>query len=273
MRRNTDAGQPGDPIEYYAGGPAVRTYDLFVTDGPFAGDVEFYRGCARRFGRTVLELGVGTARVAMPLAEDGCKVTGLDLAQPMLDLAAERIAKLSAAAAARIALVRGDMADFDLRASFDWIVIAARAFQHLVEPAMQRSALRAMHRHLRPDGHLVMHLFDPRLEFCLPDAPLPEQSREVWDPVAGCRVRRTIIARNNDCFRQLVSERLRLEALDQAGAVLASEETSWTLRWTLRQEMEYLLELCRFQPVELLSDFAGAPPAYGKEQIWIARAV
>jgi SAM-dependent methyltransferase len=165
------------------------------------------------------------------------------------------------------------MADFDLNASFDWIVIAARAFQHLVEPAMQRSALRAMHRHLKPGGHLVMHLFDPRLEFCLPDTPSLAQSREVWDPVAGCHVRRTIIARNNDCFRQLVSERLRLEALDQAGAILASEETSWTLRWTLRQEMEYLLELCGFRPIELLSDFGGAPPAYGKEQIWIAQAL
>src|SRR5690242_871064 len=110
VRRSTDARPPGDPNEYYAGGLAVRTYDLFVTDGPFAGDVDFYRGCARRFGPTVLELGVGTARVAIPLAEDGCRVTGLDLAQQMLDLAAAKIARVPAASAARIAFVRGDMA-------------------------------------------------------------------------------------------------------------------------------------------------------------------
>jgi SAM-dependent methyltransferase len=261
-----------DPNEYYAGGLAVRTYDLFVGDGPFTGDVGFYRACARRFGRNVLELGTGTARVAIPLAEDGCAVTGLDLAQAMLDLASTRINKLAPEIAARIQLVHGDMSDFDLGRRFDWIVIAARAFQHLIEPAQQQRALRAMHRHLQPGGHLVMHLFDPRLEFCLPDAPLPEQAREVWDPVAGCRIRRTIMARNNDPLRQLVSERLRLEALDEAGAVLAAEETSWTLRWTLRQEMEYLLALCGFQPVEQLSDFGGSAPAYGKEQIWIARA-
>jgi len=56
-----------DPNAFYAGGIAVRTYDLFVEDEPFAGDIDFYRDCARRFGKSVLELGAG--RVAIPLAE------------------------------------------------------------------------------------------------------------------------------------------------------------------------------------------------------------
>jgi SAM-dependent methyltransferase len=262
-----------DPNAYYAGGLAVRTYDLFIDAGPFDGDIDFYRGCARRFGKDVLELGAGTARVAIPLAQDGCAVTGLDLSQAMLDFAKERIAKLPAATAARIRLVHGDMANFDLRKQFDWILIACRAFQHLIEPAVQRAALQAARRHLRPGGHLVIDLFDPRLDFCLPDAALPEQSREAWDPAANCRVRRTIVARDNDPFRQLVSERLRIEVLDKDGAVLAAEETSWALRWTLRQEMAYLLELCGFAALEQVSDFRGSPPAYGREQIWIARAV
>lgn len=261
-----------DPNAFYSGGIAVRTYDLFIVDGPFAGDIDFYRSCARRFGKSVLELGAGTGRVTIPLAEDGCTVTGLDLAPAMLDLAAQRIATLPVDVGARIDLVRGDMADFDLSRTYDWIVIAARAFQHLIEPAQQRAALRAMHRHLKPGGHLVMHLFDPRLEFCLPDAPPLERASEVWDPVASCRVRRTVIARHNDPLRQLVGERLRLEAFDSSGAVVATEETSWALRWTVRQEMTWLLELCGFHPVEQWSDFHGAPPAYGKEQVWVARA-
>lgn len=262
-----------DPNAFYAGGIAVRTYDLFFDGGPFAGDIDFYRGCAHRFGKAVLELGVGTGRVAIPLAQDGGTITGLDLAPAMLDLAAQRIATLPFEVAARIDLVRGDMAAFDLGRIYDWIVIAARAFQHLIEPAQQRAALCAMHRHLKPGGHLVMHLFDPRLEFCLPDAPAQQPPREVWDPVAGCRVRRTVVARHNHPLRQMVGERLRLEAFDSSGAVVAMEETSWALRWTVRQEMAWLLELCGFEPVEQWSDFHGAAPAYGKEQVWVARAV
>lgn len=262
-----------DLKDYYSGGLAVRTYDLFTGNGPLAGDVDFYRTCARRFGMKALELGVGTARIAIPLAEEGCTVTGIDASAAMLDMAAQKIAALPGAIATRIKLARADIVDFDLGERFDWILIPARAFQHIAEPAMQRSALRAMRRHLESGGHLVIDLFDPRLEFCLPDAPLPEQSRELWDPVAGRCVRRTIVARNNDPFRQIVSETLRFEALDQEGCVVATEESTWTLRWALRQEMAYLLELCGFRPVEQLSDFRASPPAYGREQIWIARAV
>ena len=64
-----------------------------------------------------------------------------------------------------------------------------------------------------------------------------------------------------------------LELIDDAGRVVSTEETSWALRWTLRQEMIWLLELCGLQPVEQWSDFHRAAPAYGKEQIWVARAV
>jgi hypothetical protein len=54
-----------DPNEFYRGGIAVRTYDLFITTAATEGDTQFYCECARRFGGDVLELGVGTARVAI----------------------------------------------------------------------------------------------------------------------------------------------------------------------------------------------------------------
>ncbi|HKP24667.1 MAG TPA: class I SAM-dependent methyltransferase [Dongiaceae bacterium] len=260
-----------DPNDFYRGGIAVRTYDLFVTTAATAGDTQFYCECARRFGGDVLELGVGTARVAIALAEAGYKVTGLDLSPAMLDLARQKVAGL--AIAQRLAFVQGDMSAFDLGRTFSLILVPFRAFQHLLEPDAQRRALDCMRRHLAPGGHLVIDLFDPRLEFCLPEAPPLEGPREVRDPATGQRIRRTIVARDNDPLRQLVSERLRLELLDDEGAVAATEETSWALRWTLRQEMAWLLELCGFEPVEQWSDFHGAAPAYGKEQVWVARAV
>jgi SAM-dependent methyltransferase len=262
-----------DPNEFYRGGIAVRTYDLFVTTVATAGDTQFYCECARRFGGNVLELGVGTARVAIGLAEAGYKVTGLDLSPAMLDFARQKVAGLPSAIAERLTLVQGDMSAFDLGRTFSLILVPFRAFQHLLEPAEQRRALACMRRHLAPGGHLVIDLFDPRLEFCLPEAPPLEGPREVRDPATGQRIRRTIVDRANDPLRQLISERIRLEVLDDAGGAVSTEETAWALRWTLRQEMTWLLELCGFEPVEQYSDFHGAAPAYGKEQVWIARAV
>jgi hypothetical protein len=86
-------------------------------------------------------------------------------------------------------------------------------------------------------------------------------------------VRRTIVARHNDPLRQTIQEVLRFEELDTAGNLVAEEEKSWTLRWSMRQEIAYLLELCGFDAVEQFSDFSGSPPAYGREQLWIARAI
>jgi hypothetical protein len=79
------------------------------------------------------------------------------------------------------------------------------------------------------------------------------------------------LERHNDPFRQLVSETLVVEEIDEAGKVTARHQTSWTLRWILRQEMAYLLELCGYDVVAQFSDFNGAPPGQGGEQIWVAR--
>jgi SAM-dependent methyltransferase len=261
-----------DSNTFYAGGIAVQSYDLFAVSPATADDIAFYVNCAKRFGDDVLELGAGTGRVAIPLVEAGCTVTGLDLSNAMLDAARQKAASLSPAAAARLALVQGDMSDFDLGRRFALAMIPFRAFQHLIEPSVQRRALKCVHRHLKPGGHLVIDLFDPRLEFCLAGAPPLEEVREVTDPATGHRVRRKVVERDNDPFRQLLRERIRLDVLDAAGSVLKSEDASWVLRWTLRQEMAYLLELCRFELVELVSDFKSSPPTYGREQIWIAKA-
>lgn len=262
-----------DPNAFYAGGIAVRTYDLFVTSAATAGDTQFYCDCARRFGTDVLELGVGTGRVAIALAEAEYNVTGLDLSPAMLERARQKVASVPPAVAERLALVQGDMSEFDLGRLFSLILVPFRAFQHLVEPAAQRRALTCMRRHLAPGGHLVIDLFDPRLEFCLAGAPPLEEVREVEDPANGHRIRRTVAGRDNDPFRQLIRERIRLDVIDATGQVVMTEERSMALRWTLRQEMAYLFELCGFDVVEQVSDFFGAAPAYGREQIWIARAI
>lgn len=163
------------------------------------------------------------------------------------------------------------MRDFSLGRRFPLALIPARAFQHVVEPEDQRRALLGIHRHLEPGGHLVVDLFDPDFELlALPAERMP--IREARHPISGNLIRRTVTERHNDLFRQVVRETLRLEELDGAGRVVAGEETSWALRWSLHQEMVYLFELCGFAIVEQHSDFKRSPPTYGREQVWVVSA-
>lgn len=259
-----------DPNAFYAGGLAVETYDLFVEANPlFAHDREIYVDTAREAGGAALELGCGSGRVLEALAEAGLSAVGLDLSPAMLAAAERRLARFGAAAPR---LVCAGMDDFDLGARFGSVLITCRAFHHVIEPERQRATLAAARRHLAPGGLLVLDLFDPLLAYAAdPEPPLPAP-REAAD-AAGRRFRRTVVERKNDPDRQLVSERLRVEALDPDGRTLRAEETSWALRWLMRQEAAYLLELCGFSAVACYSDFQRAPAAYGREQLWVARAV
>jgi SAM-dependent methyltransferase len=258
---------------FYASGLGVATYDLFAAQpGPLTGDVGFYVGCAGRAGGPVLELGTGTGRVAWPLAAAGYTVVGLDLSESMLALARQKAETHSADVRDRMLFRHADMVDFSVEDSppFALVLIPSRAFAHLVTPEEQRATLRCIHRHLASRGHLVIDLFDPLLDYCVPGAPLP-RTREVRDPATDHVIQRRTVARQTDPLRQVLAETVRFEAFDTSGAPVAAEETSWMLRWTYRQEMAYLLDLAGFEVLEQYSDFHGAPPAYGKEQVWIAR--
>jgi SAM-dependent methyltransferase len=188
----------------------------------------------------------------------------------MLAIAHGKAAAHPAPVRDRVMLRQGDMADFDLARRFELALVPARAFHHLLTPEVQRMALSCIRRHLAPGGHLVIDLFDPKLEYCRPDGPLPPP-REVRESASGHLIRRRTTARDIDPLRQLITETLRFEVIDPAGTSVAAEETSWALRWIWRQEMAWLLELAGFEVVDHYSDFDRAPPAYGREQIWVAR--
>ena len=262
-----------NPNAFYGGGLAVESYDLFATQsGQLTGDTDFYLELARDRGGKVLELACGTGRILTPIVEAGFEVTGVDISRAMLDLADRKLQALRPSAWGRARLVCAPMQDFETQDRFDLVLIPARSFQHLSNPADQRKTLERVWRCLNPGGVLVIDMFDPRLEVCFGDPPLAA-AREVTDPITGRRFRRTCLLRQTDPFRQTTGERMRIEELDTEGGVLGSHETSWTLRWSTRQEMAYLLELTGFEALSVYSDFQRSPAAYGGEQVWVARAV
>ncbi|MCR9137221.1 MAG: class I SAM-dependent methyltransferase [Alphaproteobacteria bacterium] len=261
-----------DSIDYYSSGLAVTAYDLFTGQGLLAGDVDFYLDCAKQFGSPVLELGAGTGRVLLPFARAGYEIVGLDSSPAMLQVAEEKLAD-NPEIAAQAQLVEGNMIDFDLGRQFAMVMITARSFQHLVTPVEQRAALRCTHQHLAPGGHLILDLFDPYFELLFADGEEPAAPRVIDDPRSGHQIRRAVLSRKNNPMQQTVREVLQFEAIDGGGNLIAKEETFWTLRWSVRQEIAYLLELCGFEVLKQYSDFSRSPPAYAREQLWIARAI
>jgi SAM-dependent methyltransferase len=258
---------------YARDGLHVDCYDAF--HAPFLegfGDVPFFVRLARRSGGPVLEGACGTGRVAWDIARAGIGVVGFDVSRPMLRRAEAKRAGMPPRARALARFVRGEFRTFDLgRRRFPLALVPFRAFQALLTPGDQRAALRRFRRHLRPGGRLVLDLFDPRLDYCHPGGRAPMKPSTVLHPARGTRVTVASGERVNDPVRQVLREVWTFTERDGRGRVLRRESEVLRLRWSYRHEMRHLFELEGFAVEAEYADFRGAPPAYGREQVWVLR--
>jgi SAM-dependent methyltransferase len=125
-----------------------------------AAELNFYLAEARGRAGEVLELGCGTGRLAIPLAREGQRVTGLDLSSAMLAHASNK----AAAANVAVKFVRGDIRAFEIEnRKFGLIFIALNSLLHLHSAKDIVTCFRAVTRHLAPGGAFIFDVFNPSL--------------------------------------------------------------------------------------------------------------
>ncbi len=106
-------------------------------------------------GGTVLELGVGTGRLAIPLARAGVAVDGIEASDAM-------IAQLQAQPGADlVGVLRTDLADFDLPRHDYQVAVCAVSTIFMLSHDAQQSCISAVARHLHPGGRLFIEAFVP----------------------------------------------------------------------------------------------------------------
>jgi ubiquinone/menaquinone biosynthesis C-methylase UbiE len=237
------------------------------------GDTQFYVEEAKNAGSPVLELGCGTGRILIPIAESGIIITGLDRSKTMLSAARDKVGSFDARIQEKIELVEGDMRDFSLDRKFKMILIPFRAFLHLLTIEDQRQALERIREHLTPDGKLIFNIFDPSVEIISSHTgqigSCITKHGEFTHPETGNRV---IVwdTRQYDLTQQIVNEEFMFEEQDAEGRVVSKSYSPFQLRFIYRYEMQYLLELCGYSVEALYGDFRRGPFKHGGEQVWIA---
>ena len=123
-------------------------------------DVSFYLERARRSGGPVVELGVGTGRIAVPLAADGIDVIGVDSSEGMLAVARER----AALAGVGVDLRYGDLRDPPVEGPVPLLLAPFRSLLHMETEADRLAAVQAVHGLLEPGGRFVFDVFNPGRE-------------------------------------------------------------------------------------------------------------
>ena len=140
----------------------ARLYDLDLAEDP--GDIELYRALARRTGGPIIELAVGTGRIALPLASDGHRVVGIDLDAAMLARARARAGALKGKG---VELVEADLIDAPDNAAvqaagpYRLALLGLNSILLLASAERQRAALASMARLLASGGLAVVDAWQP----------------------------------------------------------------------------------------------------------------
>jgi SAM-dependent methyltransferase len=212
-------------------------------------DVPFYVEEAVRSGGPVLELGVGTGRIAVPVAAAGIRVVGVDLSAGMLEVARER-AEL---AGVELDLRRGDMRDPPLGEweTFPLVICPFRSLLHMETDADRRLTLRTVTRRLaKGQGRFVFDVFAPSAEdIADTHGRFVEREPGIWERADWNEESRTLILR------------LRSDL----------GEAEMSLAWLAVSEWKELLRDEGFVVDAVYGWFDRSPWLGGEDSVWICR--
>jgi SAM-dependent methyltransferase len=249
-------------------------YDV-VTPASFRGDAEWYRGKAVECGGPVLELGAGTGRITLGIAQQGVTVHALDADPAMLDRLRQKLAVGPADVRERVVVMAGDMRMFTMTERFQLIIAPFRAFLHNLTEADQRACLDRVREHLRPGGCFAFNVFHPSLEFM---AQHTGALAGVWRwagtfPRAdgGCIVRSD--ATRYDTVRQLVDSEHVYDEYGPDGVRSRTSLHRLRLAYLYPRDLRRLLVQAGFASVQMMGGFDGRPFEHDTDELVIEARV
>ena len=211
-------------------------------------DVPFYVREGLASGGPVVELGVGTGRVAVPLARRGIRVIGVDDSPEMLGVCRAR-----ARAAGVLELVDlrlGDLRTPPVDERVPLVMCPFRSYLHLTTDDDRRRALSAANELLTPGGRLVFDVFAPDQD-------------DIFETHGRWLEREPGIFERADWNADTRTFTLRVRADDH--------QTTMDLAWVSPDEWRALLEDSGFEVLGHFGWFDRRPFAGGEDSVWVAR--
>jgi SAM-dependent methyltransferase len=201
-------------------------------------DVPFFLKHLR--GRqSTLELAVGTARAAIPIAQAGHQVVGIDNDARMLKIA-RRKRDAVGLGDREVKLVHGDVLKFDLRRRFDWVCIFFNTFLAFTTLQEQDQLLQAVLRHLKPRGRFWLDIFQPNLAILAQDVSVDLAPVAFYVPELDRTVCKTIEVRR-DPTRQMQRVTFHYTFFDVKG-LEHRQRREFDLTFVFPRELQLLLE-------------------------------
>lgn len=225
--------------------PFAQDYDVWAAD--MTGDVDWYVELARQANDPIVELAVGTGRVAVAMAlETGKSVVGIDSSAAMLAVARERVSGLP------VDLREGDMRDFSVEEPVDLVICPFRSLLHLPTWHDRRRVFERVAAALRPGGRFAWNAF-------------------VFSATIAAQLDGKRVQRQGGLWEEAryVAADSRIELTRGRGETTLGTVCLW---WATKSEWEGLLEVAGLETEALYGGFKREPfDDDSLEFVWVAR--
>jgi len=227
-------------------------------------DLPFYLSLAQNAKGPILEMGAGTGRLTIPLAELGKKLYALESSETMLARARKKWE--AKGNGSHLVFVHGDLGRESFDEPFDLILAPARALEHVLSDQERRDAFAACARHLCPSGVFALHVFGPPQD---KNPALPEKSRFIG-PTEEHGLLRFSWREELDLATQTRTQYSKVVEVD--GQQRTWEHAPVLLRWYTREMLDAFGEQAGLKVEGRYRNFRSEPyEKWSLHMVWVYR--
>ncbi len=223
-------------------------------------DIPFFVDLVRQAEGPILELGAGTGRITVPVAELGKPVTALDVSESMLSRAKGKVTSQS------ITFQIGDFRALSLDRKFGLILAPGRVFEHALSDAERQSAFSGCARHLKQSSLLALHVWGPPSD----TNPTPQEKTTSIGPTDQHGTLLFSWREERDFRTEMRKHYFRIQETD--GQKRAWSHDPIEVRWYTADALDTLGQAAGLTVCNRFRDFHGGPYEPGAlNMIWVYR--
>ena len=234
----------------------ARSYDRLTNDVDYPATVAFYFELLKREKlepRTAVDLACGTGSVTLLLAEKGLQVTGVDMSEEMLCVAAQKAEN----AENRPMFVCQKLQQLHLPKGVDLAVCALDSMDYITNPADCKEAIRRVYKALNPGGCFIFDVNTPEKLRAMDGQVFLDEDEDVY-----CVWRGEFDEETNICTYWM-------DLFQKTGSAWQrSYEEHREYAYSAEQLIEYL-KAAGFTAIEVFGDRKFTAPEEGEQRIYI----
>lgn len=221
-----------------------EVYDLDKYIGLSYGDVELYSERLANCKGKILEPGVGTGRILIPLLEYGLHVDGFDVSDEMLTICRHHCESRGL----KPKLFNGEMASVSLDENYEAIIVPTGTFLLLHKREDSIQALTNFYNHLDNGGRLILDIF------LQTDFSMANVTTRTWETSRGEIITLDSKLVEVDHINQYTVSHHRYEKW-RNGEIIQTELERFPLRWYGIEEFKMVLEQVGFRDIQISADY------------------